>query len=255
MKTLIVIPARLNSSRLPRKVLLAETGEPLIQHVVEQTQLANGREFNPAVAIDTSESGYAEFYRLALGCPIIRTGQHPNGTSRAAETLSIIQKGSNIDWEAVCIVQADCPEISPTLIDRVIDELERHPEWDCATAAQVPNHKHAEVADDRSKVKVFIPLGWTVADTTAIDFRRDFSEAYPRSNWSIHIGIYCYRRDALLRYAAAGPCEREQAESLEQLRALHLGLKMGVVLTDEAPAGIDTIDDYNAFVARWRARQ
>lgn len=248
MRTLIIIPARLNSTRFPRKLLLRETGKPLIAHVVEQVRLALDRHYESAVAIDASEADREEFYRLCLDCPIIRTGQHPNGTSRAAEALSIIEKGSNIDWEAVCVVQADCPEIPPSLIDEVIEGLEKHPEWDCATAASEDAIGEDSLADV-NRVKVAVGF-----DSCAVNFARAFGQFFPpAATLGIHIGIYAYRRAALLRYAAAGPCEREVSESLEQLRAMECGLRMGVILTNHVSAGIDTPADYSAFVQRWKA--
>lgn len=247
MRTLIVIPARLNSQRLPRKVLLAETGKALIVHVVEQAKKSRhcNPDCPPLIAFDTTEEGYADLYHAHCGTPICRTKAHPNGTSRAAEAFNITGQ----QFDAVCIVQADCPEISPALMDSVIEQLEQHPEWDCATA--VRGQCSSLSAGNQNIVKALVKEPAMIA----VDFRREIGSDWPVGDHMVghHIGIYCYRREALMRYAAAGPCEREQSESLEQLRALHIGLKMGVVLTDEAPAGIDTREDYKAFVDRWRA--
>ena len=246
MRTLIVIPARLESTRLPRKLLLAETGRPLFWHAHEQASDAkeSGQRDEwswPMIATDSDEIIEAA---KSLGCFTAKTSPHPNGTSRAAELCIRRIEGAELAAiaDAICIVQGDVPDIGPDLIDEVIDALDKHPEWDCATAAcPLYTHEHENANVVRAVVMH--------SDETAVDFSRTECN----SNCWHHIGIYCYRREALLKYAAAGPCEREQAESLEQLRALHVGLKMGVVLTDEAPAGIDTREDYDAFVARYKA--
>lgn len=248
MRTLIVIPARLESTRLPRKLLLSETGKPLIAHVVEQCWGSRVGHF--VVVTDSHEIGDA----LSSTGAFVRysTSDHPNGTSRAASIANAIFE----DFDAYCIVQGDCPEIDPELIDQVVEAIEQHPEWDCATAscANLSAISFNDMASP-SKVKVIINRKTHIA----VDFARhagDLYAAYQNDDnveAGIHIGIYCYRREALLKYAAAGPCEREVAESLEQLRALHIGLKMGVVLTDKNCAGIDTREDYDAFVARYQA--
>lgn len=263
MKTLIVIPARLASSRLPRKLLLRETGKPLIAHVIDQACKATVPDDILIVAPngDFAEiwtaAGFSEHHSRERRWPkVANTGDHPNGTSRAAQAaLFADQLDDRLDgwWEAYCIVQADEPEIDPALIDLVVSELEKHEEWDCATACgPLANMNWGDVCNE-SRVKAFIG-----GDGLATDFARRPASVNPRTydKCGLHIGIYAYRRDALLRYAAAGPCEREQAESLEQLRALHIGLKMGVVLWDgEHFGGIDTAEDYADFVARYKAAQ
>lgn len=246
MRTLIVIPARLASVRLPRKVLLAETGKPLIQHVIEQANECKAcNDYAPRVAVEGGGDDPQWEINSAvedLRCCLRTTGKHPSGTSRAGATLAA-EFTRGLQWDAICVVQCDVPEISPALIDQVIESLERHPEWDCATAAY-----RCDGSGNQNRVKALM-LQSEIDSSYGI--ARDFSRLADSD--FIHIGIYCYRRDALLKYAAAGPCEREQDESLEQLRALHIGLKMGVVLTEHAPAGIDTPEDYAAFVARWKA--
>jgi 3-deoxy-manno-octulosonate cytidylyltransferase (CMP-KDO synthetase) len=250
MRTLIVIPARINSSRLPRKLLLAETGQPLICYATEQA-VRSGHDV--IVASDSPE--ILNTVRKVIGRSCSITGEHPNGTSRAAELAQRDANGMQIldGHDAYCVVQADYPEIPPALIDAVIDGLEQYPEWDCATAAVGRFRNRAEY-EDENRVKVM-----RTVDGIAIDFARK-PPAIPGSYVGqsleklptncLHIGIYCYRRAALLHYAAAGPCEREQAKSLEQLRALDLKMKMGVVLWPEMVHGIDTREDYEAFKVR-----
>ena len=238
MKTLIVIPARLESTRLPRKLLLAETGKPVLQHTWNQA-IQTGLQ----CVVATGDLWIANSV-LHYGIYVQNMKEHPNGTSRAAE---FIEQSSQFD--AYCIVQGDEPEIDPKLIDAVIDGLEQHPEWDCATAGADIGQSWAD------RINPNRVWAWVDYDTSlARNFRRNGGELHGAHSWR-HIGIYCYRREALLKYAAAGPCEREQSESLEQLRALHIGLKMGMVLWQgEHHGGIDTREDYDAFVKRWKAR-
>lgn len=243
MRTLIVIPARLESTRLPRKLLLAETGKPLLWHVWDATSKTNTR--RACVAADCAMAVELIFHHDGLiprKC-IVPTHDHPNGTSRTAELAWL---GGPVEADVYCIVQADEPEIDPRLIDEVVEELERRPEWDCATAMNPRLYD-----DDPNHVKCWCEDTALVAS----NFTRrlgDLQGGFPCCG--LHIGIYAYRREALLKYAAAGPCQREQDESLEQLRALHIGLKMGVVLTDHQSHGIDTRSDYDEFVRRWRSQ-
>ena len=260
MKTLIVIPARLDSTRLPRKLLLRETGKPMIAHVIDQACMSTGpsdifvvapNEDAPAI---WTASGFSENYSRERRWPkVFNTADHPNGTSRAAQAVLFADQVDDRPdgwWDAYCIVQADEPEIDPKLIDAVVAGLEQHPEWDCATAGVIEN------GDDNPN-RVWVSF----RDWIALDFARGrkivdslAADRVPGKNLLRHVGIYAYRREALLKYAAAGPCQREQEESLEQLRALHIGLKMGVVLWEgEHHGGIDTREDYDAFVARWKA--
>lgn len=251
MRTLIVIPARLESTRLPRKLLLAETGMPLLAHTFIQackTKIASDEP--PAIAYATSDDWSAIIIGPARFLP---TGSHPNGTSRMAEVADYSGYDCYVD------VQADEPEIDPRLIDEVVQQLEHHPEWDCATAAigdyRSDTVSRASPSSNVVKVQVTeddVEHDWLAHDfsRSVQTFRAEDERGFVRA-WH-HIGIYAYRREALLKYAAAGPCQREQDESLEQLRALHIGLRMGVVLTDHQSHGIDTREDYDAFVKRWR---
>lgn len=236
MNALIIIPARLASTRLPRKLLLAETGWPLIQHTYEAAR-ESLECAGPIIA-----SGDPELTReCGQFAPVIRTGQHPNGTSRMAEAVKNLADVGR-QYDIFVNVQADEPEIDAKSIDLVVKELADNPDWDCATACYIGK---PEERQNRNRVKVSIGH-----DQAAQDFSRART-----SLPMVHIGVYAYRAEALRRYAAAGPCEREQAESLEQLRALHIGLRMGVVFTDHRHAGINTAEDYAAFVARQKARE
>lgn len=248
MRPLIIIPARLESTRLPRKLLLRETGKSVLQHTWEQAIQVGER-----CIIATGDLAIANDV-LHYGVFVQNMQEHPNGTSRLAEFVTPTAPDG---FDLICIVQADEPEIDPKLIEAVIDGLEQHPEWDCATAAKCNPSLSIEEQANRNRVTVYAYGNGLCRDfTRGEDWTSLYDESDPIANFGRHIGIYCYRREALLKYAAAGPCEREQAESLEQLRALHIGLKMGVILWDgEHHGGIDTREDYDAFVKRWKARQ
>lgn len=240
MKTLIVIPARLASVRLPRKLLLAETGKPLIAHVAEVARSAIPSA-SMAVVFGGTEAEWIEFRTVMRGQCCL-SGDHPNGTSRAAE----FHESVGCNYDTVVILQADEPEIDPAHVRELVAQLEQHPEWDCATLG----HAVApEIADEMRKNRNRVTVFFDSKGECATNFTRGDDLGYV-----FHIGIYAYRTEALRRYAAAGPCERETAESLEQLRALHIGLRMGVVLVDHRGHGIDTREDYDAFVKRWREK-
>ena len=135
-------------------------------------------------------------------------------------------------------VQGDEPLIDPDVIDRLAQDLIDHPELDMATVA---TPLHEEEYDDPSSVKVVVSQ-----KGEALYFSRSLIP-YPRHDFEVpalkHVGIYAYRRDFLLSYAKMAQTPLEKTESLEQLRALEMGYKIGVILVDTQDIGIDTEED------------
>jgi 3-deoxy-manno-octulosonate cytidylyltransferase (CMP-KDO synthetase) len=255
MRCLGVIPARLHSTRLPRKLLLAETGRTLLQHTWEA---ARGASLLDELIVATDSAEIAAAVR-AFGGRAELTGEHPSGTDRVAEIARRCAPGAEI----VVNVQGDEPELDPACIDRVIETLAANPSHGMATLATPI--RTAEERDDPSCVKVV-----RASDGRALYFSRSviphvrdaqkpgFSEEAgllpPDSPWLLHVGLYAYRRDFLLELTALPPSPLEQLEKLEQLRALEAGAAIGVELVDHPAVGIDTPADYARFVARHRAR-
>lgn len=259
---LIVIPARLASQRLPRKMLLAETGRPLVQHTFEAACKARhaGR---VVVATDSDEIAAAV---AAFGGEAVMTSPDaPSGTARIVEALPRFA-----DVSVIVNVQGDEPELSPAAIDLAIELLARCPEAGIATLA-TPLRGKDDLTDPAAVKAVLTPWrqraedgSWTgpaVADAwRAITFSRapvpaardwsdDLLRASPPLYWQ-HIGLYAYRRSVLESWNALPDSRLAALESLEQLRAVEAGIPIVVGATAHAARGIDTPKDYAAFVAR-----
>lgn len=247
-KVLCVIPARMDSKRLPGKVLLAETGKPLIQHVWENAKSAKLID-ETVIAIPAGEGELANSVREFSGV-FRRTRDHQSGTDRAAECVQAYGGGHDI----IINLQADEPEITGEDLDQLVHALVRRPEADMATLAWETTD--ATVAYVGHNVKVVTdPLG------RAIYFSRagiphqgkaaaeGATEAFIRGPWKIHAGVYAYRREFLLDFAATPQSPLELAEGLEQLRALEMGAHIHVEMLGHPTRGIDTPGDYREFVA------
>jgi 3-deoxy-manno-octulosonate cytidylyltransferase (CMP-KDO synthetase) len=247
VKTLIVIPARLESTRLPQKMLLRETGKPLLQHTWEAASQAT-RGDDLVVAVDDPQ--LASAVESFGGTPLMTARSHASGTDRLAE-VARMRPG----FDLLVNVQGDEPEMNPVNIDAAIDLLAGHSEAHMATLATPL--RDPSLLGNAACVKVVID-----ARGRALYFSRS-PIPHPREGvdgaldrhphtWFQHLGIYVYRRETLLEVSAAPRSPAEQAESLEQLRALHLGKIILVGITEHACRGIDTPEDYREFVSRCR---
>ncbi len=249
MDAVVLIPARLESSRFPRKVLADRTGRTLIQHVCEGAARSGvGR---VVVATDSDEVARVV---AGFGGEAVLTGcAHENGTSRLAEAAGLLGLG---DDEIVINVQGDEPEIEPEVVAASVEALTDSPEFSIGTVAS-PIDDDSEFLSP-SVVKVVVgrvgPGGVGRAlyfSRAAVPFERDGSGLCARLK---HIGIYAYRVGFLREYATMEPTPLEQAEKLEQLRALENGFGIGVAVREVASVGIDTPEDYERFVSRWSSR-
>ena len=246
MKIVGIIPARLQSTRLPRKLLLNATGKPLIQYVWE-TACECPELHDVVVATDSEE--IADVVH-SFGGRAEMTGHHNSGTDRIAE----VTRRSFADADAIVNLQGDEPELDPTVVAALVREI-RNPGCQMATiAAPVTS---PEVVRDPSCVKVVLDVNGRAMyfSRSPIPFSRDvaiedhFRDGEP-SPWLLHVGLYAYRRDFLLKLTTMPPSPLEQLEKLEQLRALQSGASMAVAVVNHASVGIDTPEDYAAFVAR-----
>jgi 3-deoxy-manno-octulosonate cytidylyltransferase (CMP-KDO synthetase) len=244
MGAVAIIPARLGSTRFPRKVLAADTGRPLIQHVCQRAALAR-RVSRVVVATDADE--VARAVRGFGGEVVMTRADHPNGTSRLAEAAATLSLSPD---SLIVNVQGDEPEVEPDAIDAAIDACER-------SGAQVATiASHFSPGEDPSSphlVKVVRSMAGDALyfSRALIPHHRD--PGGPATPPLRHVGLYVYRRDFLDRYASLSPTPLEQTESLEQLRVLEHGYRIAVAVHDCTGQGIDTPEQYRAFVARWRA--
>jgi 3-deoxy-manno-octulosonate cytidylyltransferase (CMP-KDO synthetase) len=240
-----VIPTRLGSTRFPGKALADETGRPLILHVVDRARAALSVERVIVTAPDP------EIIRIVeeAGVEAIETSfDHPNGTSRLAEVADRL--ASELPTDAIIVnVQGDEPELDPAAIDAVILALNNDSEADMSTIA-TPFGPDGDPADP-NQVKVVIGLNGQAIyfSRSLIPFDRDAVGATPLR----HVGLYAYRRDFLQRFASWPESPLEQAERLEQLRVLEHGGRIAVAIHASDCGGIDTPEQYAAFVARWRS--
>ncbi len=245
MKSYIVIPARLRSTRLPEKLLLDETGKPLIQHTYEAAQQA-GRPTGVCVAAD--DERIAEAVREFGGEVVLTDPDAPSGTDRVAE----VAQGMD-DIDIIVNVQGDEPEISGAVIDQVVGLLENDPTAVMATLA-TPIHSRKQLEDPACVKVVFDEQGRALYfSRSVIPHPRDWEDRLLEPDAGCffqHIGLYAYRREFLLQLAQMPPVLLEQVESLEQLRVLAAGKTIMVGVCREATVGIDTPEDYQAFVSR-----
>lgn len=230
-----VIPSRFGSTRLPGKSLVSLCGKPLIQWVYERAKLARKLDL---LLVATDDERIARVVREFGGAVVMTRADHPSGTDRIAEAV----EGS--DAGVVVNIQGDEPLIDPGLIDEIAGTLHADPSWDMATAA-TPVTTKADLAS-RAVVKVV----WG-CEQRALYFSREpiphLRDSNPDAGVPIHwrhIGIYGYRRVFLEQLVEQPPCRLEQLERLEQLRALSIGGRIKVLLTDSAEAiGVDTPED------------
>ena len=253
MDAIGVIPARLQSSRLPRKLLLAETGRPLLQHTWEQASQAKGLN-RLLVATDSSE--IAEVVR-GFGGEVVLTGEHPSGTDRIAEVVRTLASEGESGGapELIVNIQGDEPEIDPAQIDLAIDLLRDCPAAAVSTLAT--RITGAAERDSPSCVKVVCgtdgrALYFSRATIPHVRDEPPDSLLGDDSPWLLHIGLYAWRSSALLQLAETPQTPLEQLEKLEQLRVLEVGHRIQVGIVQHRSVGIDTPEDYAQFVRRWK---
>ena len=229
---LILIPARMASTRLPGKPLLDIAGEPMIVHVMRRAQVARLGE----VVVATDSEVIAACVEKAGGRAVMTRADHASGSDRIFEALAVAdtQRKSAI----IVNVQADLPTIAPSDIAAAIAPL-ADPAVDIATIA-------AEItrAQERTDPNVVKLVGTPVGERRlrALYFTRAAAPWGDGPRYH-HIGLYAYRRAALERFVSLPPSPLESQEKLEQLRALEAGMRIDVTIVDTVPRGVDTPAD------------
>lgn len=248
-----IIPARLGSTRLPGKVLLAETGKPLIQHVWEGVRAAKSVS---RVVVATDDQRVASAVRTFGGDCVLTREDHPNGTSRLCEAAEKLGLG---DDHIIVNVQGDEPEIEAETIQQVVQALIRgeHTAKGAAMGTVATPFGAGENPSDPNCVKVVCDHEGAALyfSRSLIPFDRD-GRAGPDASPLRHVGIYSYRTAFLKRYVSLPTASIERAEQLEQLRAVYHGYRIMAAIRPAGSAriGIDTREQYSAFVERTRAR-
>ena len=235
MNILGLIPARFASTRFPGKPLHLIAGKPLIQHVVEQCRKAKSlRE----VIVATDDERIATVARQFCRVEITRA-DHPSGSDRIAEVAA------RCECDAVVNIQGDEPLIDPLVINAVAGALASN---EMSTAATLI--KNPEDYDNPNVVKVVVNAGGRALyfSRRTIPYLRDaasrpVAEQLAAFPFLKHLGIYGFRRETLLRLVKFPMSPLEQAEKLEQLRALDHGIAIAVVTVDYDSVGVDTPED------------
>jgi 3-deoxy-manno-octulosonate cytidylyltransferase (CMP-KDO synthetase) len=233
---LIVIPARLASTRLPGKPLADIAGEPMIVHVWRRSVEAG---IGPVI-VACAEAAIAEAVERAGGRAVLTEPDLPSGSDRIHEAVMRLDPERRHD--AIVNVQGDLPTLDPALVRAALAPLAAAPTVDIATIA-------CEIADEAERhnpnvVKVAAPFatGRPGDVARALYFSRATVPGRDGPHYH-HIGLYAYRREALERFVALPPGRLEQREGLEQLRALEAGMRIDVALVDTVPLGVDTPAD------------
>jgi 3-deoxy-manno-octulosonate cytidylyltransferase (CMP-KDO synthetase) len=234
---IIVIPARLGSTRLPGKALADIGGRPMILHVWSHATAAG---LGP-VAVATDSDEIAAVVRAAGGAVAMTTGAHICGSDRIAEALGLLDPAGRHD--AVINLQGDNPSLPQGALGAALDLL-AEPSVDIGTLAAPAG---PEEVDDPNAVKL---VGTEIAPRRlrALYFTR------ARAPWGEgplfkHVGVYAYRRGSFERYAALPPSPLELRERLEQLRAMEAGMRIDAAVLDKAGPSVDTGRDLAALRA------
>jgi 3-deoxy-manno-octulosonate cytidylyltransferase (CMP-KDO synthetase) len=235
---LVVLPARFASTRLPGKPLLRETGKYLVQHAWEQAKRLSAAS---TVVVATDDERIAAAVRSFGGEVAMTSPDCATGSDRVAE----VARGRS--EELVVNLQADEPEFEVEDVDALVRAMQAEPSLPMGTLAVVAGPGERErpsavkvVCDRRGRALYF--------SRAPIPHHRDGGvEEAPTLR---HVGIYAFRRDFLLEFTRLPQTPLEKAEKLEQLRALEHGREIRVLVGRRAPAGIDTLEDYEAFVRR-----
>lgn len=242
LKIIAVIPARYDSTRLPGKILLKETGKYLIQHTYESAIKAK---LLDKVIIAADDEKIMDACRKFDGECVLTSKSHQSGTDRIAEAVS------NYDADIIINVQGDEPEIDPDSIDLLAKlMLDRD---DCDMGTLVSGFENADDVANADIVKCVIDSSGKAIyfSRSPIPYCRDAGGVGDKDFYLRHIGIYGYRRDFLMKFPKMQQSTLEKIEKLEQLRAIENGFTICTARVDHFCAGIDTQQQYDEFVKRY----
>jgi len=226
-----IIPARLNSKRFPKKILMPLNGKPMVANTVERSLRAKNLD-RVILAIDSEETKTA---LKDFDFEIIMTSKdHTSGTDRIAEVVQDIEEAN-----VIINIQGDEPMIDPKIIDSLVTKLE-NPSIEFATIIS----KNLSASDilNLNVVKAFINEREEI-----IEFRRNIFD-YQIGGAYRHVGLYGYTREALMKFTKLEPSQNELVEKLEQLRAIDNGIKINALIEDYKSIAIDTEQDLENLV-------
>lgn len=245
MNPIVLIPARMASTRLPGKPLVEIAGLPMIVQVWKRGMEAD---IGP-VLVAAAEQEIVDAVRDAGGDAVLTDPDHPSGSDRIFEALRIADPDGRCD--SVVNLQGDLPALDPATIRAALKPLSADPGVDIGTLV-------AEIEDDAelqdpNAVKVVTAFADGAETARALWFTRLPAPGGEGPHWH-HIGLYAYRRAALERFVALPPSPLEKREKLEQLRALENGMRIDAARVDTIPLGVDTPTDLERVRAIFAAR-
>ena len=216
-----VIPARLHSTRFPKKILIDIDGKPMVIRTAEQASKAKNLD-KVIIAIDNDETYHAlKDFNYEL---VMTSRQHNSGTDRICE---VVRHFNNFD--IIINIQADEPFIDPTLIDKLVEtHYDKSVQMSTLVSTQISQRDY----DNVSIVKAILDK-----NNFAIDFKRQCVSNYK------HLGVYGYTKKTLLNFVSLAPTANEKRRNLEQMRALDNGIKIKAILTDKDSLSINTLHD------------
>lgn len=232
-RPLVVIPARMGSTRLPDKPLADIHGVPMIVHVWRRAMEAG---IGPVV-VAAADQAIADAVTAAGGVAVLTDPDHPSGSDRVWEAVCRIDPQGQYD--AVVNVQGDLPTIDPAAIRAVLSPLS-DPDVDIATLGAIITEPGERT--NPNVVKAVVEMAPGAETGRALYFTRA-TAPWGEGPLFHHIGLYAYRRAALERFVSLPPAALEQREKLEQLRALANGMVIALARVDIVPLGVDTIED------------
>lgn len=238
MSTLVLIPARMASSRLPGKPLADIAGRPMIVHVAQRAAESGlGR-----VAVATDTEAVAEAVRAHGFEAVMTRADHESGSDRIFEALTTLDPARRV--ETIVNVQGDLPTVDPAIIGAALRPFE-DAAVDIATLGV-----EIEIEDEKTNPNVVKIVGSPLSPgrLRALYFTRA-TAPWGEGPLYHHIGLYAYRRAALERFVSLKPSPLETRERLEQLRALEAGMRIDAEIVRSVPLGVDTLQDLE------RARQ
>lgn len=262
MSVAVVLPARLAASRLPNKLLLDRTGRSVLEHTVARALAAKERSGGliRAVLVACDDEKLAEAARRAGVEAVLTDPKLPSGTDRIAVAAK------DLPDTIIVNLQADEPELDPAAVLQVASILNSDTDDAQMATLAVPifneaQHKNPNVvkvvADAKGRALYFsrapIPFAREPEQAAALWSFKDKAGKPKRVYGLHHLGLYAYRKDFLLNYRNLPDSRLEKLEKLEQLRAIEAGHTILLGLAASNPPGIDTPEDYEAFVKRWQA--
>ena len=231
-RTLVVIPARMASTRLPGKPLADIRGRPMIVRVWQRAVAANAG--HVIVATDSEE--IVKVVTAAGGEAVMTRADHASGSDRVHEAVTKVDPAH--DASIIVNLQGDLPTLDPQLVGQCVAPLATA-ETAIATLAAIISE-----AEERTNPNVVKVVGTPIAENRlrALYFTRAMAPSGDGPLYH-HIGIYAYRRDSLERFVSLPPSPLEKREKLEQLRALEAQMRIDVTIVDTVPLGVDTPAD------------